>query len=226
MRILPICTAGMKNKGEHAAMNIQPDTLLWSEVYKLMTGAIQPRPIAFVSTINEEGRANLAPFSFFTAICADPMMICFSPMRKGTDGGKKDTLNNIEKTREFVVNIVGEKIVNQMNECAIEFSPEVDEFEEAGLTKVQSEIVKPPRVEESDVQLECVLHEILDFGDKPGAGSLVIGQVVNIHVKDELYDDGKIDVKKLQPIGRLAGPLYTRAAADTFALKRKTQTMK
>ncbi|WP_078414964.1 flavin reductase family protein [Priestia abyssalis] len=207
-------------------MKIEPGTLPWSEAYKLMTGAIQPRPIAFVSTINEEGQANLAPFSFFTAICADPMMICFSPMRKGTDGGKKDTLSNIEKTREFVVNIVGEKIVNQMNECAIEFSPEVDEFEETGLTKAVSEIVKPPRVEESDVQLECVLHDILHFGDKPGAGSLIIGQVVNIHVKDELYHNGKIDTEKLQPIGRLAGPLYTRATADTFTLKRKTQTMK
>jgi flavin reductase (DIM6/NTAB) family NADH-FMN oxidoreductase RutF len=207
-------------------MRIQPDTLPWSEAYKLMTGAIQPRPIAFVSTIDEEGQANLAPFSFFTAICADPMMICFSPMRKETDGGKKDTLRNIEKTREFVVNIVGEKIVHQMNDCAIEFGPEVDEFEEAGLTKVQSEIVKPPLVEESDVQLECVLHEILHFGEKPGAGSLVIGQVVNVHVKDELYHDGKIDVNKLEPIGRLAGPLYTRAVADTFVLKRKTQAMK
>ncbi|MDQ0244765.1 flavin reductase (DIM6/NTAB) family NADH-FMN oxidoreductase RutF [Bacillus fengqiuensis] len=202
-------------------MKIQPDTLPWAEVYKLMTGAIQPRPIAFVSTINEEGQANLAPFSFFTAICADPMMICFSPMRRGTDGEKKDTLNNIEQTREFVVNIVGEKIVNQMNECAIEFGPEVDEFKEAGLTKATSDIVKPPRVEESDVQLECVLHEVLHFGDKPGAGSLVIGQVVNIHVNDDLYEDGKINVEKLQPIGRLAGPLYTRAAGDMFALQRK-----
>lgn len=207
-------------------MKVEPGTLPWSEAYKLMTGAVQPRPIAFVSTIDEEGRANLAPFSFFTAISADPMMICFSPMRKAGDGGKKDTLSNIEKTREFVVNIVSEKIVHQMNECAIEFGPEVDEFEETGLTKAMSEIVKPPRVQESDVQLECVLHEILHFGDKPGAGSLVIGQVVNIHVKDELYHDGKIDVKKLEPIGRLAGPLYTRAAADTFVLKRKTQVMK
>ncbi|WP_028401026.1 flavin reductase family protein [Ectobacillus panaciterrae] len=207
-------------------MKIKPDALPWSEAYKLMTGAIQPRPIAFVSTINKEGQANLAPFSFFTAICADPMMICFSPMRRGTDGARKDTLNNIEATREFVVNIVGEKIVDQMNDCAVEFSSEVDEFEEVGLTKAESGIVKPPRVQESDVQLECVLHEVLHFGDQPGAGSLVIGQVVNIHVKDELYYDGKIDTEKLQPIGRLAGPLYTRAVADTFILERKKPSMK
>jgi flavin reductase (DIM6/NTAB) family NADH-FMN oxidoreductase RutF len=202
-------------------MNIKPDALPWSEAYKLLTGAIQPRPIAFVSTVDQDGRANLAPFSFFTAICADPMMICFSPMRRGTDGEKKDTLNNIEQTGEFVVNIISEKIVNEMNECAVEFAPDVDEFEEAGLTKAASEIIVPPRVAESDVQLECVLHDVLHFGDQPGAGSLVIGRVVNIHASDAVYEDGKIHSGKFKPIGRLAGPLYTRAASDTFALPRK-----
>jgi flavin reductase (DIM6/NTAB) family NADH-FMN oxidoreductase RutF len=202
-------------------MNIEPSTLPWNEAYKLMIGSILPRPIAFVSTINEAGQANLAPFSFFTAISAEPMMICFSPMRRGTDGARKDTLTNIEATREFVVNIVGEKIVEQMNDCAIEYPPDVDEFEAAGLTKVSSHIIKPPRVAESDVQLECVLHDVLNFGDKPGGGSLVIGQVVNIHVKDDLYFDGKIDTEKLQPIGRLSGQVYSRAVADTFVLERK-----
>ncbi|MED0674536.1 flavin reductase family protein [Aneurinibacillus thermoaerophilus] len=207
-------------------MNIEPSTLRWDEAYKLMTGSILPRPIAFVSTVNETGQANLAPFSFFTAICADPMMICFAPMRRGTDGARKDTLNNIEATREFVVNIVGEKIVKQMNDCAVEYSPDVDEFEEVGLTKASSRIVKPPRVAESDVQLECVLHDILHFGDKPGGGSLVIGQVVTIHIKDELYFDGKINTEKLNPVGRLAGPVYTRAVSDTFVLERKKQPAK
>ncbi|MBN6187471.1 flavin reductase family protein [Aneurinibacillus sp. BA2021] len=207
-------------------MNIEPSTLPWNEAYKLMIGSILPRPIAFVSTLNQEGQANLAPFSFFTAISAEPMMVCFSPMRRGTDGAPKDTLVNIESTREFVVNIVGEKIVNQMNDCAIEYPADIDEFEAVGLTKADSQIVKPPRVAESDVQLECVLHEVLHFGDKPGAGSLVIGQVVNIHVKDDLYFDGKIDTEKLQPIGRLAGQVYTRAVADTFVLERKKQPMK
>lgn len=201
-------------------MKIKPDTLPWGEVYKLMTGAIQPRPIAFVSTVDQHGGANLAPFSFFTAICAEPLMICFSPMRRGTDGEKKDTLNNIEQTGEFVVNIVSEAIVKEMNECAAEFSPEVDEFEEAGLTKAASEVIEPPRVAKSDVQLECVLHDVLHFGDRPGSGSLVIGRVVYIHVNDAVYQDGKIDSEKLQPIGRLAGPLYTRAASDTFTLER------
>jgi flavin reductase (DIM6/NTAB) family NADH-FMN oxidoreductase RutF len=201
-------------------VEIEPGRLAWKEAYKLLIGSVLPRPIAFVSTIDQNGRANLAPFSFFTGICADPMMVCFAPMRKG-DGGKKDTLANIEETREFVINVVGEKIVLQMNECAVEFEPDVDEFEIAGLTKESSALVRPPRVKESDVHLECVLHEILHFGEGPGAGSLVIGKVVLVHVNDELYIDGKIDTNKLQPIGRMAGSQYTRAITDTFVLERK-----
>lgn len=207
-------------------MNVEPSTLPWNEAYKLMIGSILPRPIAFVSTMNEAGQANLAPFSFFTAISAEPMLVCFSPMLRGTDGARKDTLNNIEATREFVINIVGEKIVKQMNDCAIEYPPDVDEFDAVGLTRQSSQIVKPPRVAESDVHLECVLHDVLHFGDKPGGGSLVIGQVVNIYIKDELYFDGKIDTVKLQPIGRMAGQVYTRAIADTFVLERKKQPTK
>ncbi|RXT08814.1 flavin reductase family protein [Ammoniphilus sp. CFH 90114] len=207
-------------------MIVEPSTLAWKDAYKLLIGSILPRPIAFVSTIDKEGLANLAPFSFFTGICADPFLVCFAPMRRGTDGEKKDTLKNIEATKEFVINIVGEKIVSQMNDCAIDYSSEIDEFEQVKLTKASSQIVLPPRVEESDVQLECVLREILDFGDQPGAGSLVIGQVVAVHIRDELYKDGKIDTEMLQPIGRLAGQSYTRAAADTFVLERKTAAMK
>lgn len=204
-------------------MIIEPSTLEWRDAYKLLIGSVLPRPIAFVSTVNKRGQANLAPFSFFTGICADPFLVCFSPMRRGTDGEKKDTLRNIEETKEFVVNIVGEKIVNQMNDCAVDFPPETDEFEQVGLTKALSRMVIPPRVEESDVQLECVLREILHFGDHPGAGSLVIGQVMMVHIRDDLYREGKIDTEQLQPIGRLAGQSYTRAASDTFILERKKQ---
>lgn len=202
-------------------MKVEPSTLAWKDSYKLLIGSILPRPIAFVSTLSKDGKANLAPFSFFTGICSDPFLVCFAPMRRGTDGEKKDTLINIEETKEFVINIVGEKIVNEMNDCAIDYAHDIDEFEQVQLTKVSSEILLPPRVKESDVQLECVLREILHFGDLPGAGSLVIGQVVMVHVQDELYRDGKIDTELLQPIGRLAGQSYTRAAADTFVLERK-----
>nr|WP_279326009.1 flavin reductase family protein [Bacillus sp. FJAT-47783] len=186
-----------------------------------MIGSILPRPIAFVSTIDKCNQANLAPFSFFTGICADPFMVCFAPMLRGTDGEKKDTLLNIEETKEFVINVVSEDFVEKMNNCAIEYDRHIDEFIESGLTRLESQIVKPPRVKESKVQLECVLHDILHFGDQPGAGSLVIGKVVFVHIDDALYFDGKIDTDLLKPIGRMAGATYTRAASDTFVLERK-----
>ncbi|MFC7786200.1 MULTISPECIES: flavin reductase family protein [unclassified Rossellomorea] len=202
-------------------MDIKPHTLQWQDAYKLMIGSILPRPIAFVSSLDEGGNANLAPYSFFTAICADPMLVCFSPMRKGKDGSKKDTLENIEKTKEFVINIVSEEFVEKMNNCAIEYESGVDEFEQVGLTKEESIMVKPPGVSESKVQLECVLHEVLHFGDHPGAGSLVIGKVECVRIDDELYYDGKIDSEKLKPVGRLAGQMYTKPLSDSFELIRK-----
>ncbi|MGB8001261.1 MAG: flavin reductase family protein [Anaerobacillus sp.] len=203
-------------------MKVQPDTLAWKDAYKLLIGSVLPRPIAFVSSINGSGEVNLAPFSFFTGICADPMMVCFAPMRKAGEGEKKDTLLNIEESKEFVINIVSEKIAEQMNECATPFKKGTDEFLESGLTKAESELIRPPRVQESDVQLECVLDQIVEFGDHEGAGSLVIGKVIMVHVRDELYKDGKIDTELLQPVGRLAGQEYTKAMADTFTLVRKT----
>ncbi|MDQ0976423.1 flavin reductase (DIM6/NTAB) family NADH-FMN oxidoreductase RutF [Neobacillus niacini] len=202
-------------------MEVSPDTLEWRDAYKLLIGSILPRPIAFVSTIDENGIANAAPFSFFTAICADPMLICFSPMRRGMDGTKKDTLVNIENTKQFVINIVSENMAKQMNDCAVEFDPEVDELDVAGLTKEPSLIVKVPRIKESLVHLECELYQVLDFGDKPGAGSLVIGKVLNIHVEDELLQNGRIDTIKLQPIGRMAGNTYTNPLGKTFDIIRK-----
>ncbi|GAC43306.1 flavin reductase family protein [Paenibacillus popilliae] len=202
-------------------MDIEPHKLHWRNAYKLMIGSILPRPIAFVSTIDPNGTANLAPFSFFTAICAEPLLICFAPMRRGADGCKKDTLVNIEATGEFVVNIVGERIVEPMNDTAAEFDPEVDEFQAVGLNPIPSQIIRPYRVRESGIHMECVLHDILHFGDQPGAGSLVIGKVALMHISDELYADGKIDMEKLLPIGRMAGHVYTRAVSDTFMLERK-----
>jgi flavin reductase (DIM6/NTAB) family NADH-FMN oxidoreductase RutF len=202
-------------------MEVSPDTLEWRDAYKLLIGSILPRPIAFVSSIDENGVANAAPFSFFTAICADPMLICFSPMRRGSDGAKKDTLVNIENTKQFVVNIVSESFAEQMNDCAVEFAPEVDELEAAGLTKEPSRIVNVPRIKESLIHLECELYQVLEFGDKPGAGSLVIGKVLNIHIEDELLQNGRINTAKLQPIGRMAGNTYTNPLGKTFDILRK-----
>lgn len=202
-------------------VDIFPESLAWQDAYKLLIGSILPRPIAFVSTIDESGNANLAPFSFFTGICADPFLICFAPMRRGTDGAKKDTLKNIESTKEFVVNIVGEEMAEQMNDTAIEYPANIDEFQTVSLTKESAVKVKPPRVKESKVHLECELYQLLHFGEHPGSGSLVIGKVKLVHIDESLYYAGKIDTEKLKPIGRLAGNLYSRAAANTFQLIRK-----
>lgn len=202
-------------------MEIRPDTLPWQDAYKLLIGSVLPRPIAFVSTKNAEGVANVAPFSFFTAICADPMLVCFAPMIRGTDGDKKDTLKNIESTKEFIINIVSEEICEQVNQAATDFAYGIDEFEMVGLTKIDGTTVNVPRVKESLVGLECELFELLHFGENKGAGSLVIGKVVNVHVNDDLYENGKINTEKLNPVGRLAGHSYTKAITDTFAIERK-----
>lgn len=203
-------------------MEITPGNLEWTDAYKLLVGSIIPRPIAFVTTLDSNGVINAAPFSFFTAICADPMLVCFSPMRRGSDGAKKDTLNNIEETKEFVINIVSEDFVEQMNICATEFPAEIDEIDMAGLTKVNSQTVNPPRIKESKVQLECTLYQVLHFGEHAGAGSLVIGKVELVHVADELFEKGRINSEKLKPIGRLAGHMYTKPMTDVFELVRKT----
>ena len=190
-------------------------------VYKLMVGVIVPRPIAFVSTLSADGVRNLAPFSFFTAISANPPVICFSPMIRGSDGKRKDTLENVEATREFVVNVVSEDFAQQMNACSAEFPPEVDEFEVSGLTPIPSDIVKPPRVKESRVNMECRLLQVVHVSPKPLGGSIVIGEVVRFHVADELVDNFKIDPDRLRPIGRMGGTTYTRTT-DRFEMARPT----
>src|SRR4051812_31526349 len=144
--------------------------------YGYMVGSIVPRPIAFVSTVNRDGRRNLAPFSFFTVASVDPPVVCFSPLIRG-DGEKKDTLRNIEETGEFVLNIVSEHFVEGLNKAAAEVDADVDEFVLGGLTPVPSDIVKPPRVAEAKVHFECKLREIVRFGDKLFAGNLVLGDI-------------------------------------------------
>jgi len=202
-------------------MIIDPKKQTYKENYKLMIGSILPRPIAFVSSVSKDGRYNLAPFSFFTGITSDPPTICFCPTRRGTDGERKDTLSNIEATGEFVVNIVSEEIAEPMNDCATEFPPEIDEFEQSGLTPIKAEVVKAPMVKESPIHFECKLYQIIEIG-KPqaGGGFLVIGEIVMFHVADELLENGRIDTGKLRPIGRLAGAEYTKLG-ERFKLIRK-----
>lgn len=207
-------------------MEITPEMLPWQSIYKLMIGSIVPRPIGWISTVDEAGRPNLAPFSFFTAAGANPPHVLFAPMIRDTDGQRKDTVHNARTTGEFVVNIVGEPLAGRMNITATEFPAEVNEFEAAGLTAVPSLTVRPPRVAESLVHFECQVAQIVDLGSQPGAGSIVIGRVLHIHVDDSLLiGSDKIDLAKLQPIGRLAGSGYCRVT-DLFDLPRPPSQIK
>ncbi|HYL77758.1 MAG TPA: flavin reductase family protein [Bryobacteraceae bacterium] len=200
-------------------MFIDPAAANYQDVYKLLIGAIVPRPIAFVSTVSREGVRNLAPFSFFTAISANPPVICFCPMRRPGTDPYKDTLRNISMTREFVVNIVSEEFAEKMNICSGDFPPEVDEFEAAGLTPLASDLVKPPRVAESHVHMECKLYLTIEIGEQPGSGNLVLGEVIRLHVDDAYVDKFRIDPDKLRAIGRMGGNLYTRTS-DRFEMIR------
>lgn len=204
-------------------MIVDPSSMPWRDAYKLMIGSIVPRPIAWVSTVSKEGVRNLAPFSFFTVVAADPMTICFSPMRRGSDGGKKDTLVNIEETGEFVVNIVSEPLAERMNLTSTEYPASVDEFTEAGLTPVPSAVVSPPRVGESLVAYECKLLQVVHVGEaRPGAGALVLGTVQRLYVADEAVEEGRIKLDVLSPIGRMAGNDYIRCT-DRFTIQRPTR---
>ena len=187
------------------------------EVYRHLVGIVTPRPIGWVTTVDAEGRVNLAPFSFFNAFCADPPVVGFGPVWRNPP---KDTIANIRATREFVVNIVGEEIADAMNVCSGDYPPDVDEFAMSTLTPVMSELVKPPRVKESHINMECSLMQIIDFSEKPNGGSLVLGQIVRMHVDDEIIDASyKIDPDKLRAIGRMGGPEYTRTR-DRFSMIR------
>jgi len=198
---------------------VDPESTDPVNVYKLMIGAIVPRPIAFVSTLSLEGVRNLAAFSFFTAISANPPAVCFSPMVPGSGRGQKDTLRNAAATKEFVVNIVSEDFAERMNLTAPEFPPEVDEFEVSGLTPAPSDLVRPPRVAESRISMECKLIEIVSVSAKPLGGSLVIGEVLRFHVAEGMMENFRIDPDKLKPIGRMAGNTYVRTT-DRFEMIR------
>jgi len=202
-------------------MHIDPKGQSFQDNHKLMIGSIVPRPIAFVSTKSTNGILNLAPFSYFNGVCSKPPTIMFAPARRGYDGLTKDTLNNIRDTKEFVVNLVSEEIVEPMVACATDYDKEIDEFKISKLTPVDSHKISSPRVKESKVSYECELHTIVEIGKaEPGAGFVVIGTIVMFHIEDDVYKDGRIDLKALNPIGRLAGNSYTRVF-DNFKVIRQ-----
>ncbi len=205
-------------------VTISPKDCNYNEIYKLMIGAVVPRPIAFVSTVDAQGVFNLAPFSYFTICGSNPPFAVFSPVHRGADQPPKDTLRNVRETGDFVVNIVTEDFLAQMNLTAADYPPEMDEFAISGLTPLASERVKAPRVEESPVQMECTLKDIITLSDQPGGGSLVIGEIVLIHVAKSVLANPeksifKIDPDQLKAVGRMGGPTYTRTR-DRIDLER------
>jgi flavin reductase (DIM6/NTAB) family NADH-FMN oxidoreductase RutF len=184
------------------------------QIYKLMTGVIVPRPIALVSTIDATGIVNLAPFSFFSGVGSNPPTVLFCPTLRlaesGDDVEQKDTLRNVEETREFVVNVVSESIAEAANITAAEVAPEVDEFQLAGLTPVPSYVVRPPRVGESPAQMECKLLQVVYTGRAAASGVIVIGEVVRFHVRKDLVSDFRVDPAGLDAVGRMAGNTWVR----------------
>ena len=204
-------------------MKIDPQKIAFNDVHKLMIGSIVPRPIAFVSTLSKEGQNNIAPFSYFNGVCSNPPTIMFAPARRGWDGQEKDTLINIRDSDQFVVNIVSEDFAEQMVMCSTDFDSTVDEFEISGLTPQPSNKVSPPRLLESKISFECELNQIVEIGDGgPGGGFIVIGTVVLFHIDDDVYDNGRILLDKLEPLGRLAGNWYTRPN-DTLEIIRQVK---
>jgi flavin reductase (DIM6/NTAB) family NADH-FMN oxidoreductase RutF len=185
-------------------LEIDPDQLDRKSAYKLMISLIVPRPIAFVSTVSREGRTNVAPFSFFNGVSSHPPILMIAVGSRRT--GRKDTWNNIEATGEFVVNVVVPEIVDAMVLAAGEYPPEVDEIRVAGLTPLASVRVKPPRIAESPVQMECRLEKLVEVAET----AVILGRVVLYHVRDDLLEGGKVDPAKLQPVARLGDDLYSR----------------
>jgi flavin reductase (DIM6/NTAB) family NADH-FMN oxidoreductase RutF len=198
--------------------SIDIETLSLRERYHLLVTTVIPRPIAWVSTISPEGIANLAPFSFFNAIAANPMSVCFAPVND-RNGKAKDTLVNIRATKQFVVNIVTEDNAEKMNKTSATYPYGVSEFEKAGLTSVASIKIKPPRVGESPIQMECELIEIVTLSQGPLGGNLVIGKVVMFHAAESVWNGGDIRHEDLRAIGRMAGNWYAKTR-DTFELER------
>jgi flavin reductase (DIM6/NTAB) family NADH-FMN oxidoreductase RutF len=200
-------------------MNFDPISHSVNDIYRLMINLITPRPIAWVSTVSPAGKVNLAPFSFFNAVAANPPTLLFSAVNH-RDGRKKDTVVNVEANGEFVLNLASFDLRDAINATSADLPYEQSELEHAGLTALPSERVRPPRVAQAKAHLECVLHDIVRVGEGPLAANLVIGRVVLAHVADAVLDgQGRVDASALDTIGRMGGDAYARTT-DLFSLPR------
>jgi flavin reductase (DIM6/NTAB) family NADH-FMN oxidoreductase RutF len=196
-------------------MKIFPSEIKTSQLHAYLLGAIAPRPICFASTIDEDGNMNLSPFSFFNVFGSKPPILVFSPARRVRNNTIKHTLENAIRTREVVINVVNYAIVQQMSLASCEYDKGVNEFEKAGLTPIASEMVKPFRVKESPVQLECKVLEVKATGEEGGAGNLVICEVVCMHINDAVLNEQmQIDPHKIDLVARMGGDFYCRASGN------------
>ncbi|MBP6828084.1 MAG: flavin reductase family protein [Saprospiraceae bacterium] len=194
-------------------LKIDPTQIATKDLHQYILGAVAPRPIAFASTLSADGVPNLAPYSFFNAFSSNPPILIFSSNRRVSNNTTKDTLKNVEDTGEVVINVVSHSIVRQMAVASIEYGPEVNEFEKAGFTPLASERVKPFRVAESPVQMECRVEKILPLGEKGGAGNLIICNIVLMHIAEHVLNDkGRIDPHKIDLMGRMGRLYYVRAS--------------
>lgn len=207
-------------------VTINPKDIGTVKLQGYLQSAIGPRPIAFASTIDKNGKPNLSPFSFFNVFSANPPILVFSPARRVRDNSIKHTLINCESTKQVVINVVNYDIVQQMSLSSTEYADGVNEFDKAGLTALPSDVVKPYRVAESPVQMECVVNQIIPLGTEGGAGNLIICEVVRIHIDEAVLDaNGIIDPAKIDLVSRLGGNWYSRANKGLFEVEKPLATL-
>ena len=198
-------------------MTILPGEIKTAQLHAYLLSSVAPRPICFASTIDNEGNSNLSPFSFFNVFGSKPPICIFSPARRVRDNTIKHTLENVYETKEVVINVVNHNIVQQANLTSCEYPKGVDEFVKAGFTPVKSDLVKPYRVKESPVQLECKLLQVIETGKEGGAANLIICEVVCMHIDDNILDEqGKIDPNKIDLVARMGGDYYCRASGSAI----------
>lgn len=196
------------------------------KLHHYLLGSVGPRPICFASTIDKEGVRNLAPFSFFNVFSSNPPIAVFSPARSGRTGQQKDTYNNVKEVPEVVINIVDYSMVHQMSLASSPYNPNEDEFIKSGLTAVDSEMVKPWRVKESPVQMECKVNEVIELGEGGGAGNMIVCEILKIHIAESILDENQaIDQKKIDLVARMGGDWYCRADENSmFEIKKPITT--
>lgn len=207
--------------------SIDPKAIPVPQLHQLLLGAIGPRPIAFASTIDGDGNDNLAPFSFFNVFSANPPILIFSPARNGRTNTTKDTYNNVKVVPEVVINVVNYSMVHQMSLASSPFPPGVSEFVKSGFTALESETIRPKRVAESPVQLECKVIEVKELGDQGGAGNLIICEVQKMHIAASIMDEqGRIDQHKIDLVSRMGGNWYCRADQNSmFEIQKPITTI-